>query len=200
MGKKIITVDLNFPNESHTIVNEPVDEYTAIKEEVDIEPVPELTQPKPKRKPVSKKVVNEPVVETTQTKSELLDLNAKHLNEPVVEQIVEPIIEPVIEPVIEQPKPKEPIKEEAQKVKCHHCNKEMSMKSLKYSHSRNCLGLKKTIEKVSNEKVSQKVEAKQSEDPPSVPVRMKTEQEHPRTVRMNLLKERYNNLVKNAFN
>ena len=181
MGKKIITVDLNFPNESHTIVNEPVDEYTAIKEEVDIEPVPELTQPKPKRKPVSKKVVNEPVVET--------------ISEPVVEQLVEPIIEPVVE----QQKA-ESIKEEAQKVKCHHCNKEMTMKSLKYSHSRNCLGLKKTIEKVSYEKVSQKVEAKQSEDPPSVPVRMKTEQEHPRTVRMNLLKERYNNLVKNAFN
>jgi hypothetical protein len=29
---------------------------------------------------------------------------------------------------------------------------------------------------------------------------MKTEKENPRTVRMNLLKERYNNLVKNAFN
>jgi hypothetical protein len=189
MGKKIITVDLNFPNESHTIVNEPVDEYTAIKEEVDIEPVPELTQPKPKRKPVSKKVVNEPVVET--------------ISEPVVEQIVEPIIEPVIEPVIEQPKPKEPIREEAQKVKCHHCNKEMSMKSLKYSHSRNCLGLKKTIEKVSNEKVSQKVEVRPQSAPPSspiTPVRMKTEQENPRAVRMNALKERYNNLVKNAFN
>ena len=71
----------------------------------------------------------------------------------------------------------------------------MSMKSLKYSHSRNCLGLKKTIEKVSNEKVSQKEEVK-----PIAPVRMKTEQENPRAVRMNLLKERYNNLVKNAFN
>ena len=95
----------------------------------------------------------------------------------------------------EPPKPKaDPIRE-AQKVKCHHCNKEMSMKSLKYSHSRNCLGLKKTIEKVSNEKVSQKEEVK-----PIAPVRMKTEQENPRVVRMNLLKERYNNLVKNAFN
>jgi hypothetical protein len=73
------------------------------------------------------------------------------------------------------------------------------MKSLKYSHSRNCLGLKKTIEKVSNEKVSQKVEVKPPSSP-ITPVRMKTEQEHPRTVRMNLLKERYNNLVKNAFN
>jgi hypothetical protein len=39
------------------------------------------------------------------------------------------------------------------------------MKSLKYSHSRNCLGLKKTIEKVSNEKVSQKVEAKPTHSP-----------------------------------
>jgi len=189
MGKKIITVDLNFPNESHTIVNEPVDEYTAIKEEAAIGPPTELTlqeEPK-KRKPAPKKAIIKPVEEIV---------------EPVIiEPVVEPVVEPIIEPVFEPPKPKaDPIREEAQKVKCHHCNKEMSMKSLKYSHSRNCLGLKKTIEKVSNEKVSQKVEAKQSEDPPSVPVRMKTEQENPRTVRMNLLKERYNNLVKNAFN
>ena len=182
MGKKIITVDLNFPNESHTIVNEPVDEYTAIKEEAAIGPPPELTlqeEPK-KRKPAPKKAIIKPVEEIV---------------EPVIEPVVEQIVEPIIEPVFEPPKPKaDPIRE-AQKVKCHHCNKEMSMKSLKYSHSRNCLGLKKTIEKVSNEKVSQKEEVK-----PIAPVRMKTEQENPRVVRMNLLKERYNNLVKNAFN
>ena len=77
----------------------------------------------------------------------------------------------------------------------------MSLKSLKYSHSRNCLGLKKTIDKVSNEKVSQKQEIKPpSEAPPpspivSIPIRV---QENPRAARMNLLKERYTNLV-NAF-
>ena len=63
MGKKIITVDLNFPNESHTIVNEPVDEYTAIKEEAAIGPPPELTlqeEPK-KRKPAPKKAIIKPV-------------------------------------------------------------------------------------------------------------------------------------------
>ncbi len=178
MSKKIITVDLNFPTETSTveeIVNEPVDEYTAVKEEATIGPPPELTQPKPKRKPAPKKPVNVPV------------------SEPVFEQIVEQLpAQPLSEPVVE-------IKE-TQKVKCHHCSKEMTMKSLKYSHSRNCLGLKKTIEKVSNEKVSQKVEVKPSEASPSAPVRMKTEQENPRTVRLNLLKERYNNLVKNAFN
>ena len=190
MGKKIITVDLNFPSEVQTveeIVNEPVDEYTAVKEEATIGPPPELTQPKPKRKPAPKKPVNVPVSEPV-VEQIVEQLPAQPLSEPVSELVVEQVVEPVVE-----------IKE-TQKVKCHHCNKEMTMKSLKYSHSRNCLGLKKTIEKVSNEKVSQKVEVKPSEVSPSAPVRMKTDQENPRAVRMNLLKERYNNLVKNAFN
>ena len=85
----------------------------------------------------------------------------------------------------------------------------MSMKSLRYSHSRNCLGLKKTIEKVSNEKVSQKTEdIKPIVAPPpkpivapTLPVKMKTQvEEHPRVTRMKVLKEKYNSLVQNAFN
>ena len=77
----------------------------------------------------------------------------------------------------------------------------MSLKSLKYSHSRNCLGLKKTIDKVSNEKVSQKREIEPpSEAPPPPPIVPVRTQENPREARMNALKERYNNLVKNAFN
>jgi hypothetical protein len=191
MGKKIITVDLNFPSEIQTveeIVNDPPpgDEYTAVKEEASAsgggvdagtQEVESPPRAKPKRKPVPKKAI-------------------------ALE--VEPVLEPPIDAgtqEVEEPKPKaEPLplgREEAQKVKCHHCNKEMTMKSLKYSHSRNCLGLKKTIEKVSNEKVSQQVEVK---PPTPVTPGVKTEKENPRTVRMNLLKERYNNLVKNAFN
>ena len=163
MGKKIITVDLNFPSEIQTVedreeVNEspPVDEYTAVKESlgasssgggvddanepsIDLE-VETPLRAKPKRKPAPKKAI-------------ALE----------VEQVVEPPLDAGTQEV-EEPKPKaEPLplgREEAQKVKCHHCNKEMTMKSLKYSHSRNCLGLKKTIEKVSNEKVSQQVEVK----------------------------------------
>ena len=188
MVKKIITVDLNFPTETvNEIVNEPVDEYSAVKEEAAIEPPPALTIAKPKRKPAPKKV--EKVVE-----------------EPVIEAIEEPIEEPIEETVESVVVPTK----DNLKVKCQHCNKEMSLKSLKYSHSRNCLGLKKTIDKVSNEKVSQKREIEPpprgGEAPPpppivslpeSVPVRT---QENPRAARMNLLKERYNNLVKNAFN
>ena len=197
MGKKIITVDLNFPSEIQTVedreeVNEspPVDEYTAVKEEASSsgggvddanEPSLELTplRAKPKRKPAPKKAI-------------ALE----------VEQVVEPPLDAGTQEV-EEPKPKaEPLppgREEAQKVKCHHCNKEMTMKSLKYSHSRNCLGLKKTIEKVSNEKASKTVEAKPPLPSPVTPG-VKTEPENPREARMNALKERYNNLVKNAFN
>jgi hypothetical protein len=184
MVKKILTVDLNLPPEAvNETVNEPVDEYAAVKEEAAIEPPPALTVAKPKRKPAPKKVekvVEEPVIEA--------------IEEPIEETIEEPIDETVESVVI-------PTKDNL-KVKCQHCNKEMSLKSLKYSHSRNCLGLKKTIDKVSNEKVSQKIELKPpSEAPPpspivSVPIRI---QENPRAARMNLLKERYTNLVKNAF-
>ena len=192
MVKKIITVDLNFPTETvNEIVNEPVDEYSAVKEEAAIEPPPALTIAKPKRKPAPKKVekvVEEPVIEA--------------IKEPIEEPKEEPIEEPIKETIVETVETVVVPTKDNLKVKCQHCNKEMSLKSLKYSHSRNCLGLKKTIDKVSNEKVSQKQEIKPpSEAPPpspivSIPVRV---QENPRAARMNLLKERYTNLVKNAF-
>ena len=129
MGKKIISVDLNFPEkvqseETTPEVEENKDDYAELKEEAVIE---NPTPPKPKRKAPSKK----PII----------------TEEPIVESVVEPEIKteaPIIE-TKEQPK-----------VKCQHCNKEMSMKSLRYSHSRNCLGLKKTIEKVSDEKYLRK--------------------------------------------
>ena len=94
MGKKIITVDLNFPSETQTVedqeeVNDEspgtVDEYSAVKEEAaSLGPPPALTsslrEAKPKRKPAPKKV--EKVVE-----------------EPVIEAIEEPIKEPIEETV-----------------------------------------------------------------------------------------------------
>ena len=135
MGKKILTVDLSFPPKEEQPEEAPEDnkdEYAEVKEEAVIEdPAPA----KPKRKAAAKKAIvpPEPVIESV-----------------VVESDVEAEVQPVPPPVIET--------REQPKVKCQHCNKEMSMKSLKYSHSRNCLGLKKTIEKVSNEKVSQKTE------------------------------------------
>ena len=94
----------------------------------------------------------------------------------------------------------------------------MTHKSLKYSHSQNCLGLKKTIDKVSNEKASQKTASAPppSAPPPSpytdIPVKIKQPTpayicpssepptEHPRIARMKVLKEKYNSLVQNAFN
>ena len=77
------------------------------------------------------------------------------------------------------------------------------------------LGLKKTIEKVSNEKVSHQSKAGEPAPPPppppptleaptpTLPVKAKSSAEqqlaHPRVARMNALKE-YNSLVQNAFN
>ena len=204
MGKKIITVDLNFPptevvDEEVDEVEDKKDEYTEVKEDAQMgepnPPPPLESKPSKGRKPPTK--------------------GKKPVAEPSLVVEVEPLIdagtqeaEPVIEPVAE------PKSEDTQKVKCQHCNKEMTMKSLKYSHSRNCLGLKKTIEKVSNEKVSQKTEdikprtvsaPPPTPEPilvaPTLPIKMKAQvEEHPRVVRMKALKEKYNSLVQNAFN
>ena len=168
-----------------------------VKEDANIIEAPTPEAPKPKRKASAKK----PVVE------------------PVVEAEAEPVKEAPVEPVKEAPVETTQTKsEDTQKVKCQHCNKEMTLKSLKYSHSKNCLGLEKTIEKVSNEKVSQKTAAPPAPPPPSpipytnIPVKIKQPQpaynfpsseqpaEHPRVARMKVLKEKYNNLVQNAFN
>ena len=75
---------------------------------------------------------------------------------------------------------------------------------------------KKTIEKVSNEKVSHQSKAGEPPPPPppppptleaptpTLPVKTKSCAEqhmvHPRVARMNALKEKYNSLVQNAFN
>jgi hypothetical protein len=199
MGKKIISVDLNFPpaevkDEEVDEVEDKKDEYTEVKEATEPNSPPPPLAPKPskERKPPSK---------------------GKKPVEPPLEAVVEPVVE--VEPSLEaEPPTTQPKSEDTQKVKCQHCNKEMTMKSLKYSHSRNCLGLKKTIEKVSNEKVSQKTEdikprtvsaPPPTPEPilaaPTLPIKMKAQvEEHPRVLRMKTLKEKYNSLVQNAFN
>ena len=198
MVKKIISVDLNFPEKEVAPLNETPevednkDEYAEIKEDAQIIETPEA--PKPKRKAAAKKPVAEAVVA-----------------EPVVEAVVEQ--QPVEE--ITQPK-----SEDTNKVKCQHCGKVMTYKSLKYSHSQNCLGLKKTIDKVSSVKASQKTASAPPplSPPPSpipytdIPVKIKQPHpayicpssepptEHPRIARIKVLKEKYNSLVQNAFN
>jgi hypothetical protein len=189
MGKKIIKVDLNFPEKTEEKA-EPAEETEAPiapsdggasqEESVEEEPVePVVVQAKPKRKAAAKKV----------------DGGG---NPP-------PLPLPPPEP--------EPVAKTQDLVKCQHCNKEMTTKSLKYSHSKNCLGLKKTIEKVSNEKASkasQKATPKQAEAPKPQGRIAKADldkappltqpEEHPRVARMKAAKEKYNHLVKNAFN
>ena len=64
MVKKIISVDLNFPEKTEPPieVEEQKDEYAEVKEDANIiEPPPEA--PKPKRKAAAKKPVVEPVIE-----------------------------------------------------------------------------------------------------------------------------------------
>ena len=209
MVKKIISVDLNFPEKETTQtietapeVEDQKDEYAEVKEDANIIEAPTPEPPKPKRKAAAKK-----------PDTAFASAPAEAIAEVEVET------EPVKEAPVETTQPKS---EDTQKVKCQHCNKEMTLKSLKYSHSKNCLGLKKTIEKVSNEKVSQKTASAPPppaiSPPPSpipytnIPVKIKQQQpaynfpsseqptEHPRVARMKVLKEKYNNLVQNAFN
>ena len=127
--------------------------------------------------------------------------------------------------IIEESKDNKPQKE---LVKCQYCNKNMLPKSLKYSHYQNCQGFK-TINKITDKTpkpTEQPPEAPPPPPPPPPPTTIaipkskpkpkpkpKPQEEiveesptktidkpHPRTERMNLIKERYNNLVKNAFN
>jgi len=109
-------------------------------------------------------------------------------------------------------------------VKCQYCNKSMLGKTLKYSHYQNCQSFKK-INKITD-KTPKPTEQPPEAPPPPPPTNIvipkskpkpkpkppakeeiveesptKTiDKPHPRTERMNLIKERYNNLVKNAFN
>ena len=112
-------------------------------------------------------------------------------------------------------------------VKCQYCNKNMLPKSLKYSHYQNCQGFKK-INKITDKTPKPTEQPPEAPPPPPPPPpttitipkskpkpkpKPKPQEEiveesptktidkpHPRTERMNLIKERYNNLVKNAFN
>ena len=211
MVKKIISVDLNFPEkteppiETAPEVEDQKDEYAEVKEDANIIEAPTPEAPKPKRKAAAKKPV-----------TAFASAPAEAIAEVEVETETVKEAEPVKETPIETTQPKS---EDTQKVKCQHCNKEMTLKSLKYSHSKNCLGLKKTIEKVRNEKVSQKTASAPPTPPPpspipytNIPVKIKQPQpaynfpssepppEHPRVARMKVLKEKYNNLVQNAFN
>jgi len=152
-------------------------------------------------------------------KDEYVDVKEEAVkeDEPVVE---EPVNEPT---VITEPKDDKPQKE---LVKCQYCNKNMLPKSLKYSHYQNCQGFKK-INKINDKTINDKTITDKTptttEQPPPTSVvipkpkpkpnpkqkeiveeeesQTKTiDKPHPRTERMNLIKERYNNLVKNAFN
>jgi hypothetical protein len=110
-------------------------------------------------------------------------------------------------------------------VKCQYCNKSMLGKTLKYSHYQNCQSFKK-INKITDKTPKPTEQPPEAPPPPPPPPpttitipkskpkpRPKPQEEiveesptktidkpHPRTERMNLIKERYNNLVKNAFN
>ena len=110
-------------------------------------------------------------------------------------------------------------------VKCQYCNKSMLSKTLKYSHYQNCQSFKK-INKITDKTPKPTEQPPEAPPPPPPPSpttitipkskpkpRPKPQEEiveesptktidkpHPRTERMNLIKERYNNLVKNAFN
>ena len=131
---------------------------------------------------------------------------------------------PIPNSVIEEAKNDKPQKE---LVKCQYCNKSMLGKTLKYSHYQNCQSFKK-INKITDKTpkpTEQPPEAPPPPPPPPPPTTItipkskpkskpkpkeiiadeesptKTiDKPHPRTERMNLIKERYNNLVKNAFN
>ena len=111
-------------------------------------------------------------------------------------------------------------------VKCQYCNKSMLGKTLKYSHYQNCQSFKK-INKITDKTPKPTEQPPEAPPPPPPPPttitipkskpkpkpKPKPQEEiveesptktidkpHPRTERMNLIKERYNNLVKNAFN
>ena len=111
-------------------------------------------------------------------------------------------------------------------VKCQYCNKSMLGKTLKYSHYQNCQSFKK-INKITDKTPKPTEQPPEAPPPPpeqptnivipkskpkpkpKPPAKEEIVEEsptknidkpHPRTERMNLIKERYNNLVKNAFN
>ena len=135
---KIIKVDLNFPNEA--IPNPDEINLATTAPEVEVE-----TKKPAKRLP--KKPLEATPVEVAE---ETQPIKAVEEAQPIEVDVVEES-SPV--EVVEEVKTPEKLTKAVDKVKCQYCNKEMSSKSLKYSHARNCVGLKQTIEKVTNEKV-----------------------------------------------
>ena len=151
---KINIVDFNkyFERDEAPAIEDKTDaeEMTMIQNQLKDDEPP--TQPKPKRKPPSKKVVEpaveqavEPVAEPVATAKPKTP--SRKVVEPAVEQAVEPVAEeetieePVIEdPVIQplaKPEPKNKVRV-TELHKCPDCGKEMTKKSLRYSHAQNC--------------------------------------------------------------
>jgi len=133
MSKKINVVNLNsFENSTPEPPTNDADEMSKIKNDIQQEEQPEaplvVEEPKPiepkskpKRKPPSKKKVEE-----------------------IKEEVVIPT--PPVEEKVEE-KPAEKVEEKTPKkiktvelVSCPDCNKEMSKKTLRYSHEKNCTG------------------------------------------------------------
>jgi len=129
MGKKINVVNLNsFENTAPEQPTNDAEEMSKIKNDIQQEETPEapsvVEQPKeiepkakPKRKPPAKKKIEE-----------------------VKEEVITPT------PIIEEKPEEKPEEKKQTKIKtvelvsCPDCNKEMSKKTLRYSHDKNCTG------------------------------------------------------------
>ena len=137
MGKKINIVNLNgFENTTPEQPTNEAEELSKIKDDIqkeeppkepeELPPVQQEAEPKakPKRKPPAKKKTEDIIT-------------------PPVEEIITPPVEekPVEEKPEEEipPKPEKKIKT-VELVSCPHCKKEMSKKTLRYSHEKNCTG------------------------------------------------------------
>jgi len=182
-GKRVLKVDLNYP-----------EQQTEASEAQDENQVEEVEEPEALADP-QEESIDEPEVQQEEPVIE-----AKPKRKYAVKKVKEP--EPIVEP--------EPVKTK-DLAKCQHCNKEMTMKSLKYSHSKNCLGLKKTIETV-----SKPIPQPPSTTPPPPPAAtvsppiqtiaktkpqpITIEAVSPKAERTKVIKEKYHNLVKHAFN
>ena len=99
--------------------------------------VEQAAKPKTKRKAAPKqKQVIAPVVEPI----------IESVNESIIESVHEPFIEPVNEPVIESviEEKQLPLKKikTVELVNCDKCGKEMTMRSLRYTHEKSCTGKK----------------------------------------------------------
>jgi hypothetical protein len=133
MGKKINIVNLNgFENATPAQPTNEAEELSKIKDDIqkeeppkepeELPPVQQEAEPKakPKRRPRAKKKTEEIITPPPSTPVE---------DKPVEEKPEEEI----------PPKPEKKIKT-VELVSCPHCKKEMSKKTLRYSHEKNCTG------------------------------------------------------------